>query len=86
MFLKLNVPGTINLEYYNEWVRDYRIDHLDKYGDMDKYEMTEEQAMSLLEDFKNCSDKQKYKEKYKKFDYESFEQKSRIDYGELPRT
>ena len=71
--------GIIYRDYYNQWVRAYRFDHLDRYGDMGKYEMTEEQAMSLLEDFRNCSDKQKYKEQTR-FDYETIERESRIDF------
>ena len=70
--------GEAYADYYTDWVRDYRKDHSDKYGDLGKYDMTEEQAMSLLEDFKNCSDKLDYKEKYReKYNYEYFEITSR---------
>ena len=73
--------GELYTQYYTDWVRDYRKEHSDKYGDLDKYDMTEEQAMSLLEDFKNCSDKLDYKEKYReKYNYEYFEITSRDYY------
>ena len=76
--------GELYADYYDDWVRAYRKDHLDKYGDLGKYDMTEEQVVMLLEDFKNCSEKLEYKEKYReKYTYESFEVTSRDYYQGL---
>ena len=73
--------GELYTHYYDDWVRDYRKDHLDKYGDKGKYDMPEEQVVLLLDDFKNSPEKNKYKEKYiEKYNYVSFESTSRDYY------
>ena len=48
---------------YDMWLYNYQRDHLDKYGDGSVFDMSEETLYELIDDFKNCPDKEKYKYK-----------------------
>lgn len=48
---------------YAMWLYNYQLDHLDKYGDGLVTLMPEEKIYEIIDDFKNCPDKNKYKYK-----------------------
>ena len=46
---------------YDQWLTNYQHDHADKYGEETTEKMSEDMLLELIDEFKNCTDKEQYK-------------------------
>ncbi|RKM57755.1 hypothetical protein D6856_13955 [Butyrivibrio sp. XB500-5] len=53
--------GEKYIKDYIQWITNYQLDHTDKYSEESIDKLSEDKLLELIDDFKNCDDKDQYK-------------------------